>query len=261
MNTRRFSQFSCKPVKAIRHVQHERSFFHIILTEAIDQGKAAIYFIQPFQELPYELIRMKAYHLMFQFEFLHLNTEHKEILFQQPFILSEFQFYKINLNKEQTTFLETIFRLIQRETRKPDVNAAKCIISFINIIFNYCARLLKPGSYHKQKQHYTSLLIVSRFRELIYRNAKKQRTVSFYANQLTLTPNYLNIVLKSVTGKNASTHIFDFLLNEAKYLLIHTKLSLKEVAVELGFNDQSYFTRFFRKQTGRNPLDWFNKTI
>jgi AraC-like DNA-binding protein len=253
--------FYCKQFKSGKQNDNERKLFRIVLLEAEEMNSSWIYFIQPYSDLPQEIIKKPGVLIAFNFDFLQIQTEHKDILFNQPFLINEFQYYKIKLNKENTDYIRNLFFLTLSEYRRNDWRSPKSIVSLLNIIFLHCSRLLKKNSFKKEKHHYTNFLIVSKFKNLIYNHAKTERTVSFYANQLALTPNYLNIVLKSVTGKNASSHIFDFLMNESRYLLIHTKLSLKEVAFELGFSDQSYFTRFFKKQTGLNPLDWFNKNI
>lgn len=253
--------FYVKHFKSAKQNENERKLFRIILTDIEEASSSGIYFIQTYSELPEEVLKKPGFLIAFHFDFLQSQTEHKDILFNQPFLINEFQYYKIKLNKENAEYMHVLMQFILSEFRRNDWRTPKAIISFLNIIFLHCSRLLKKNSVKREKHHYTNLLIVTKFKNLIYKHAKTERTVSFYANQLALTPNYLNIVLKSVTGKNASSHIFDYLMNESRYLLIHTKLSLKEVAFELGFSDQSYFTRFFRKQTGFNPLDWFNKNM
>jgi AraC family transcriptional regulator, transcriptional activator of pobA len=77
--------------------------------------------------------------------------------------------------------------------------------------------------------------------------------VSIIAKKLFVNANYLNSIVKKLTGKTASAHIQEKLLLEAKSFLIHTDLQVNEIAFRLGFENTSYFNRFFRKNTSRPP--------
>jgi AraC family transcriptional activator of pobA len=79
-------------------------------------------------------------------------------------------------------------------------------------------------------------------------------TVSLIAGLLMVNANYLNSVLKQLTGKTASEHIQEKLVLEAKSFLLHTNLQASEIAYKLGFDNASYFSRFFKKCTGTSPL-------
>lgn len=109
------------------------------------------------------------------------------------------------------------------------------------------------------KNDYTTLQIVMKYKQLVRQHCRNQHFVSYYAEELMQTSNYLNLMAKKVTGYPAGHIIHNQLILEAKRLLMHTKLSAKEVAYELGFVDHTYFSKFFKKRTGLNPLEWFNK--
>lgn len=91
------------------------------------------------------------------------------------------------------------------------------------------------------------------FEELIEKNFKEQSSVAFYAEELKITANYLNILCKKFLGITASSLIMDRVLLEAKRLLTTTNVSVKEIAFSLSFNDTSYFNNFFRRQMGVTP--------
>lgn len=75
-----------------------------------------------------------------------------------------------------------------------------------------------------------------------------------YAENLNITTPYLNECVKSATGHPVSHHIQHRVILEAKRLLYHSNKSIKEIAGELGYDDNSYFTRLFVKITGMTPL-------
>ncbi len=95
--------------------------------------------------------------------------------------------------------------------------------------------------------------IISRFFDLLEKNIYEETTVTFYARQLHVTPNYLNIICRKEVGFSAGDCIRRRLLLEAKRLLALTQKDVKEISYDLGFQDAAYFSRFFKKHTGFTP--------
>ncbi|WP_109830056.1 helix-turn-helix domain-containing protein [Reichenbachiella versicolor] len=89
--------------------------------------------------------------------------------------------------------------------------------------------------------------------ELIEQNIHHKKKVSEYAEMMNLTAYQLNNITKSILNKSVSTLINEQILLEAKRLLTSTSNQVSQVALELGFDDVSYFIRFFKKQTGSSP--------
>jgi len=77
--------------------------------------------------------------------------------------------------------------------------------------------------------------------------------VGEYARLLALTPGHLNDLTKAATGQTASALIDARLILEAKRLLAHSDASTAEIAADLGFQDPSYFGRFFRRHVDQSP--------
>jgi len=80
--------------------------------------------------------------------------------------------------------------------------------------------------------------------------------IAFYAEKLHISPNYLNILCKKNLKISATQLIHQRISIEAKRLLQSTERSIKEIAFELGFADQAYFSNFFKQQTGASPSDF-----
>lgn len=80
-----------------------------------------------------------------------------------------------------------------------------------------------------------------------------------YAGLLFITPNHLNALCKASVGKSAGEMIRDRLLLEAKRMLANSAMSVSEIAYDLRFEDNAYFSRFFKKYTGHTPEE-FRKT-
>ncbi|RFS22797.1 helix-turn-helix domain-containing protein [Chitinophaga silvatica] len=97
---------------------------------------------------------------------------------------------------------------------------------------------------------------LNKFISLIDQHFKEEHAVSFYAKQLNITPNYLNILCRKNLHVSATYLIQNRAILEAKRLLQVSELSVKEIAFELGFYDHAYFSKFFKSQTGSTPTEF-----
>jgi AraC-like DNA-binding protein len=108
-----------------------------------------------------------------------------------------------------------------------------------------------PLSNHKNKR---AVELTNRFKELLHQKINTTHKVSDYAAILNISPNHLNKSIKLITLKSPTAWIRETLINEAKVLLFQTDSSIQEIASELGIEDQSYFSRLFKKQEGISPV-------
>lgn len=94
--------------------------------------------------------------------------------------------------------------------------------------------------------------IVFQFRKELEANFRNQHKVGEFADQLHLTSNYLNEVVKKQTGHSAKEMIQTRILLEAKRLAVYSTMSMKEIAWHLGFEDIAHFSKFFKRLNGTN---------
>lgn len=92
-----------------------------------------------------------------------------------------------------------------------------------------------------------------RFMQILGENYRRERSLSFYASQLCITPKYLTTLIKRVSGRSAAEWIDQYVVLEAKNLLRYSTMSIQEVAYELHFANQSFFGKYFKHQTGYSP--------
>lgn len=85
---------------------------------------------------------------------------------------------------------------------------------------------------------------------------KKERKVSFYASRVGLSSKRLNEILKETTGVTLTEILHYSLIIQAKREIGEGEKNLKEIAFELGFSEQAYFSRFFKKHTGQTPQEF-----
>jgi AraC family transcriptional regulator, transcriptional activator of pobA len=102
--------------------------------------------------------------------------------------------------------------------------------------------------------------LVKSFKNIVETNYTKWHQVKEYADNLSVTPNYLNEVIKSATNVSAKEFIQNRIILEAKRLLIFTDKSGKEIGFDLGFEDPSHFSKFFKSNTGQS-LQEFKDSI
>jgi AraC family transcriptional activator of pobA len=95
-----------------------------------------------------------------------------------------------------------------------------------------------------------------RFEKLVNQHYDAQKTVSWYADQLGVTPEHLNVISKQMAGISALAVIHQRLIIEAKRLLVFTVLNVEQVSETLGFKDPAYFSRFFKAKTGVPPRNF-----
>lgn len=102
---------------------------------------------------------------------------------------------------------------------------------------------------------------VSRFLEMVFdRNARPMK-VAEYASALCITPNYLNRLVRAHTRHSAMDWIEISRLNLAKLLLKQNRFQISEIAEAVGIDDQSYFTRFFKKYEGCTPSQFRDRIL
>jgi AraC family transcriptional regulator, transcriptional activator of pobA len=89
--------------------------------------------------------------------------------------------------------------------------------------------------------------------ELLETHITDFKQVSQYADMMNLSPYQLNAITKATIGKTTSDLINEHLVLEAKKHLLATTNQVKDIAFQLGFEDVSYFIRFFKKHTGYSP--------
>lgn len=106
----------------------------------------------------------------------------------------------------------------------------------------------KPVIMSRNKQLYT------KFIDLLAFYYQQERSVSFYASKLCISSKYLASVIKDVSGKKPRELIKEKTLDEIKYMLCYTQLSIKEIAYELNFPNTSFFGKYFKAETGVSPL-------
>lgn len=94
--------------------------------------------------------------------------------------------------------------------------------------------------------------LVQKFMHSLENNYREKKMVADYAGMLFVTANYLNEIIKKITGYSAGYQIRQRITLEAKRMALYTDDSMKEIAYDLGFLDCAHFSKFFKSVTGSN---------
>lgn len=101
--------------------------------------------------------------------------------------------------------------------------------------------------------------IFTQFLQLVELNFRHERRVSWYAKQLCISPKYLSEIIKQVSRRTPNDWIDNFVTLEIRVLLRNSTKSIKEIAQELNFPNQSFFGKFFKEHVGVSPSQYRNK--
>lgn len=107
----------------------------------------------------------------------------------------------------------------------------------------------KASQYNRKHRH----AYVRDFMALLHEHHLTQRSVAFYAEQMFVTPKYLSLVVKEITGKTAAQWIDELVILEAKNMLRFSEKNVQQVAYALNFPNQSSFGKYFKNLTGMSP--------
>jgi AraC family transcriptional regulator, transcriptional activator of pobA len=223
-------------------------------------GSETIYFTNPGHVKSYELFGSKeAYIITFTEKFLTENVD-SEIFTEFPFLLAEIVPPK-KLSQNELEEFEVLYKQILTESEKISKYKNRILGNLVTVLllkikedFWLDYNPIEEGNRNSQIVKSFKLLLESEYKKILENelyNSKFQ--VQYFAQKLSLHPNYLNSVIKSKTGRTVNDWISKRTLSVAKSFLINTSYSLKEIAYRLGFSEPTHFSRFFKKQTQLSP--------
>ncbi|WP_029272256.1 AraC family transcriptional regulator [Flavobacterium sp. KJJ] len=203
------------------------------------------------------------------FSIEHINSKHVGYICQfHPDVLigkyangemiHDFDFLKIGgtpnivFSETNAFFIFNLFHRLQVEYVENGISNLELVQSYLMALF--CE--MNKNAVKTSKNGTAAMALSAKFKELIYANLKINHQVKFYASLLNVSPNHLNKSVKTATGKSATKWIDETILLEAKYLLYQTTLSVSEIAMHVGHEDQSYFSRFFKKHEDLTPIQY-----
>lgn len=245
---------------------HRTNFYHIFLFENC----------QPTHFIDFEPIKIEPYSLLFidkdrvhQFDQL-LKYDGRILIFTEDFFCTtetDTKFLRssilfndlagrptIRLDKTDFEKYTNICENIDEELSLPTDNSKPILLK--NLLHNF----LLLAEREKRKQGFTEMKkgadldYTLLFRDLLEKNYTKLKSVNDYAQLIFISEKRLGQATSKILGKSPKEIIHDRILLEAKRLLVHTHLPIKEIGQDLGFEDPAYFIRYFKKNTETTPV-------
>ncbi len=231
------------------------SGFHVIDDKTYEIKPNTIFFLSPGQIHTIELSKdVFGYIFLFTADFYLFNKQNRNAILELPF------FYDLTndtppllLKEDQVSLFTDLFKQGVKESEAGLADSARIVAALLDIILAYCKRFYPIVNTEKTQK---GKMLVKRFKQLIDEKYLENIGVKGFADLLAVTPNHLNETVKQYTGLTASSQIDQKVVLEVKRLLKHTELPVTEVSNHFNFQDQSYFSKFFKKHTGLAPLEY-----
>lgn len=162
----------------------------------------------------------------------------------------------LNVDDVHTQGLMPIFLAIERETQVNELGQMAAGLSLLNALCVQIARLSNAQANMAPKSNARKVAQIEKFRSLVEQNYKKHLPITIFAEQMGITAGQLTRLCREVLGRSTMDIISARLVHEAQRDLIYTTASIKQLSFSLGFADDTYFSRFFRKHTGLTPREF-----
>ncbi|WP_158826701.1 AraC family transcriptional regulator [Mucilaginibacter lacusdianchii] len=248
------------------HLPHKHTFYHLVLftegggTHAIDFKSFPvkpyqIYFMIPGQVHSWSFEgQVDGYVINFSVPFFQSFLLKSDYLEQFPFFNGSLNDAVVDLPDNVHSDIQNLFEQIIRESETNNRLSLDMVKVLMLQLFITIGRLrFTQQAQHINTYNYT---LLKNFHKLIEQNFTSLKLPKAYAELLYITPNHLNALCNDVLGMSAGEVIRTRITLEAKRLLVNFDLTISEIAYRLNFADNSYFSKFFKKQEGIGPEEF-----
>ncbi|QHT72232.1 helix-turn-helix domain-containing protein [Rhodocytophaga rosea] len=244
-------------------LSHKHTFYHIVLfTEGagshdIDFQRFLvrpyqIYFMGPGQVHSWSFEgKVDGYVVNFSTQFFQSLLLKADYLDQFPFFNGNVAEAVIDLSTNLHPLILDLFEKLVHESETVQHLRQDMVRVLLVQLFIQMDRLSFERPVHQATAYNYTLL--RNYQKLVEKNYTSLKLPREYAELLFITPGHLNALCHEVLGQSAGEVIRDRIMLEAKRLLTNLSLTISEVAYQLNFADNSYFTKFFKKHTGLTP--------
>ena len=249
---------------------HRHSFYEILYvtggngTHFIDFHAYPIepntfYFISPGQVHHWETAGRPIEGDIFLFteDFLLLAPADFMVLHELSFFHSADENAALRLNQSEHGLIAPLIDAISNEYQSLTYRSESVLRAYLHVLLVHIQRVCtEQNSSSRNDGGTVTQKLVRQFRRLVSQQFQSEQSVSAYAAQLGVTMTHLNNSVKSVTGQTPGRLIRQEAVIEAKRLFAFTEMTAAEVGHRLGFDDPSYFSRFFQRETGVSTMDF-----
>lgn len=158
----------------------------------------------------------------------------------------------------------TLYYTLMRGKLKRDVPVPfEVMMALLRALLLELCYVIDSGNDMQQEQRLSQgKVLFNRFLNNISSSTLKRQPIMHYASQLAITPKYLTMLCLKYSNKTASEWVAQYTVEEIRYYLRSTELSIKEISARLGFSNMSHFGSYVRKHLGVSPSEFrYNKNV
>ncbi|MBO5625290.1 MAG: AraC family transcriptional regulator [Prevotella sp.] len=126
-------------------------------------------------------------------------------------------------------------------------------------LLDICELMEEQTAVETSSVHSQGDQLFNRFLQILSESQVKRQTVESYADQLCVSPKYLSAVCKKTSGKTAMQWINEYVMEDIRYYLKETSLTIKEISTTLGFPNLSFFGKYTKRSIGMSPKEYRNQ--
>ncbi|ATN05734.1 AraC family transcriptional regulator [Chryseobacterium indologenes] len=219
-----------------------------------------ILFISPYQKLKF--LAQSGEHisvLLFHGDYYCIEYHKEEVACNGLLFNNIYLDPAIELAEENYRYILELFNHIRKEESEKHQFSESIIKTYIQLILAICSKqksgFESSASGHEKIPNKKAM----EFQKLLEMYYKKEKELSFYSDRLNITNNTLSKIVKKEFAKTPTQLINERIILESKKLLHLTYRSVKEIASELGFEDEFYFSRYFKKSVSCSPKNYREK--
>ncbi len=160
----------------------------------------------------------------------------------------------LNLSAQECVRIQGFYNFFVQHLEDNSPYRDKIVRSILQSMIYYIAGVVNLDKDNHKKERKEELF--SHFVQLIIKNYKKSKKLDFYAQQLFISPKYLSDIIKKISGQSAHDWIDRYILLEAKILLRTSDKTIAQIADELNFPNNSFFSKYFKKNCGITPKEY-----
>ena len=182
-----------------------------------------------------------------------------EMLYKKAkYSVQTFKYPIVNLTQDEKNTIQCRLNLVLEMSNNANHKYHKeIILAALQIYFLELSSIIEMMPHFKiDNDKSREEVYFHRFLSSILTNFRDQQYVDYYANELNITPQYLNRITKKIVGETVPKMIENLLFAEARANLLNPSISIKEIADKLNFSDQSSFGKFFKRNASLSPKEY-----
>lgn len=194
--------------------------------------------------------------IYFNRDFYCIEIHDQEVACDGILYNNVFEIPFIALDETQSQEIRKVITEIQVEMKNDDSSTEEMLRILLKLIILKSTRIWKQQHQLSDVNQQTDVQFLRKFSKLVEQHYKTHHTVADYAELLFITPKNLSKKIGMISKSTPNDIIKDRIILEGKRLLAHTKMTVKEIAYSLNYEDDAYFIRFFTKHTGLSPVSF-----